>query len=118
MNIERMKELADHLRGLDSSSQPGFYMGDWYEENALDWRGNECKSVACIAGHAVYLFSGIGPHMASHVIRDRAQEYLELTHNQAYELFTAHGQNFKRSLSPEDAADALERMMKAEKPWL
>ncbi len=124
MNIERMKKLADHLRNLDSSSQMGFDMDGWYDEDALDWRGEECKSVACIAGHAVGLFGSINIRMTNLAIRDMAQKHLDFTNRQADELFTpflppvSSWQYTRRRVSPEDAANALERMIKGKKPWI
>ncbi|MCI0560526.1 MAG: hypothetical protein MN733_18725, partial [Nitrososphaera sp.] len=103
MNIKRMKQLADHLRSIDSTSETGFYIGVWYEEGISDWRGNECKSVACIAGHAVILFGDIESDTATSTTREMAQEYLELTYNQAHALFTPDWPGARNIVSPKKA---------------
>lgn len=58
MNTERLRILADHIERLANSddSTLGFNMSQWLAHNDYDYRGHNCGTVACIAGHAVLLF--------------------------------------------------------------
>lgn len=120
MNVERLKHLSAYLRHLPDDGDVGFCMSDWflsknedefedsYCEEPLDYRGHDCNTVACLAGHAVLLFCV--DIWCARSIEKLARELLGLTSEQAYYLFTPRGKDMYK-LTPQDAANAIDRLL-------
>ena len=97
MNVERMRQLADHIEVLERYTDiysasleekrkreipKGFNMGDWISKA-------DCGTVGCIAGHAACLFHEQDDPMYSsyHGIKAQAQRALGISARQAQHLF-------------------------------
>lgn len=93
MNRERIETLADHIGGLDRDQ---FDMSHYWFSGDI---GSVCRSPACVAGHAVALFSddaevvraakcGTGPTHFQNWTHSTARKNLGLLGSVADELFT------------------------------
>ncbi len=115
MNIERMKILAEHLRELGPDADLGFDMSTfYYSESDNDFR---CGTVACIAGHACHLFTGIIPKTN---IDEVAAGLLGLTEDESDALFFGYGfaEAFEEGITAKEAANAIDQMIAGEQAWL
>ena len=97
MNVERIRQLADHIEGLERytdiySASPeemrkrempeGFNMCDWISKA-------DCGTVGCIAGHAACLFREQDDRTSStyYGIKSEAKRALGISERQAQNLF-------------------------------
>lgn len=118
MNIDRLKHLAEYFRNLPDDGDVGFNMAEWWlaksedeypsSVDLVDYRGYECNTVACLAGHAVHLFSGDAGRRVS--IDIAARRLLDLTSEQANCLFTPYNIELCK-ITPNDAANAIDRLL-------
>lgn len=108
MNTERILKLADHIEKLEhvSCSQSKDYSDKYFNMNVYVF--DYCGSPACIAGHAVHMFSD-EPNKRIHfdLIRKRAQDLLGLDLSECYELFNVNGRDVLYTTTPKHAAATL-----------
>jgi hypothetical protein len=119
MNIGRLTKLRDHLLALHENKKPefGFNMGEWFENDRFiyDWAGHACKSVGCIAGHAVALFQE-EPISAADDLESEAAQLLEISEDDASDLFIPTTINLV-AVTPKEAAAAIDRLIAGKDPW-
>ena len=118
MNKARLRELADHIEGLEWGTEDidKSYLDDESVEGPPDlfnmsyWLYDtpDCQTCGCIAGHAAYLFSE--PDRGHHAIRQRAEEALELTIEEADDLFEPLLFCDYGRIAPAEAAAVLRRV--------
>lgn len=107
MNKENLDKLINHLQRVkDAGNEKAFNMHTWYEEwdadendfeitpqnpkdmiDQMEKGPFECKTIACIAGHAALLSVFEGNEMEGKDIEDHAMNWLDLPCCQARELF-------------------------------
>ena len=120
----RILQLADHLERLEPAQ---FNMCRWlvtYNNSEYNF-SDDCKTVACIAGHTVLLFADRGtpdnPIDLPDDIAEHAQKLLGLTDGQADSLFTPEqGRDIGstvsyESISADCAAYALRHLAETER---
>ncbi|PCJ68235.1 MAG: hypothetical protein COA62_15845 [Rhodobiaceae bacterium] len=106
MNLHRLSVLADAIES-HSHDGIGFNMRNWFARREAtppkgfvgspevfpDRSGHNCGTVACIAGHAVIAFRlELNPiELRGGLISAIAREKLELTSDEAFNLFHACG---------------------------
>lgn len=114
MNKDRLKQLADHLK-KEGERTLGFNMAVYYTDLGplvMDYSGQDCDTVACIAGHAVALFNGKeslenDPDLN---IPELSRELLGLDRLQGDKLFTPCQSTGAYDATPEQAAAAVRNM--------
>lgn len=114
MNVERIRQLAAHLR--DPATAPHFDIDNWLAvvggneaERPIGEIIHECGTVACIAGHAVALFSP-GERLSEALIWDAAAKLLELSGGESGHLFLPHQGALSFHISATDAAVVLDHL--------
>lgn len=113
MNVERIRQLAAHLR--EPTTAPHFDMDRWLQSNATNRMPigqaiYTCGTVACIAGHATALFQP-DIWVESVGVWEIAERLLGLTEDEASDLFLPT--DFRDNLStitPEEAAATLDHL--------
>lgn len=105
MNVERLQQLAAHLRTLERTQ---FDMREWFMNRKPvstkdGWVEYDCGTPACIAGHAVAMFHELDlraplvEQLGMHTVCTLAEELLDLQMNQSIPLF----------MPPETSADGI-----------
>lgn len=91
MNKENIEILIKHLKEVRDINPDLFDMLDWgaeflMEAEDVEWDWEECKTAACLAGHAVAV---LGDYTTTEIgdIMDQARVLLSLTFKEASRLF-------------------------------
>ena len=109
MNKEKILEVAAAIRKGDE--RLGFNMIDFYTLagwSKPDMSGNQCGTVACIAGWAVFLEDGPEALALGRNIERRAAKILGLPEDHADRLFSPDHTDRWSSITPDHAASVLE----------
>lgn len=118
MNIERLEQLRDYFAEFNNK-EVGFNMEDYISNDCelYDHSGNHCKTVACIAGHAVFLFDRKN-FLMDYAMENNAKLILGLTEEQAGELFLPTNINTKwDEITIPDAIKAIDNLIVG-KPYI
>lgn len=114
MNVERIRQLAAHLS--EPATAPHFDMDNWLSvmgedeaERPIGEIIHECGTVACIAGHAVALFSP-SERISEALIWDTAAKLLGLSGGESGNLFLPHQGAQSFNISAADAAVVLDHL--------
>lgn len=100
VNIPRLTAVRDQLLAIPPET---FNM--IHTINRVDY---PCGTVACIAGWACLLDDPLTP---ASVVLSKAQELLGLTTEQANELFTPETVESWSAITPQQAADTIDRLI-------
>jgi hypothetical protein len=108
-DLQRLKLLAEHLRKPENFQR--FDMkwtiyGPIIDRSSVAKAFNECGTVGCFAGHAVWLFNPVCSTSANLLVE--AQQLLDLSKKEADKLFDEFTSYPYSYLSPEAALQRLD----------
>lgn len=114
MNVERIRQLADHLRAPATAAH--FDIDNWLcvphgdeADRPIGEVIHTCGTVACIAGHAVALFRPT-ERFGEAFIWDAASKLLGLTTEESTHLFLPHSGPTSFDITAEQAAAVLDHL--------
>ena len=108
MNKDKILAVADAIE--KGSKELGFNMNDYHcfsSSERIDHTGNNCGTVACIAGWTVFVEHGMDVLETERNIDDLATEILDLTLLEKVRLFEPFSPHDWPSIKPEHAIRVL-----------
>ena len=105
MDIERLRKLQEALAVTETYDQ-----NMWFDDDD-EGKVVSCRTPACVAGHAIVLFSPEGT-VANDYPEDMAQELLGLDHRQARNLFDADPYGGYDEVEQDEAIKAIESLIR------